>query len=763
MGKTLVAGTNPPTRAASRWIAVVVALALIPAAGVFYGAWYSNALYQHGDVPRGILFIVASLCTAGIFILLRNLIKPVPTSFLGLSKSTPDTTLCPRWKKIVAGLLIVVSALGVLGVVSTAFVSGELPGFELFALLLLHWMSWLLRRPGWANAISQFLQHVRDWLGFYVLFFCALIVSLLWIYTNARFQLWYLLPSVGAGALLWTRRRHVPVVAWWVLAALVLFSFRLDYWLYSVVGDEYIFLEYAETAAFMPFIQLQGKLLNCCYVYGQHPFISSLFQAAMIKLTGSSAFGWKIANPLLCALSLPFFFSFFKTFVNRKTALVAVILLAGSAYLMNFAKIGYNNPTAFFGQALVLAATAWVLREENPESYVGLALAGGLCAYLYPAALYGLILPLILLLFYKASVPMRRALLCGLAAAVFVSVNSLLLLQPRFLPTRVMGTYYFTHSLNESVIELAQHIGKNFVLALFSGFHISRESHFIVSGYLDPFTASLSLIGLVLTTLWARRERFAAVVWLSFFAMLFLAGVSHDRATPPTTRMFLMLPWFALFAALAVEWLVAALPKYGSQARYALLGLVLFTNVVQAYKLAPMRTAAYQITPSLSLRLATHLERALPGQERLFLFVSTPKWDAYGLMDIQKAYPQYLANTRIEDFNISPSALSMLAERAAPAETYVIEHESLGPQWRNQIAEVMKAAGKSSCTQSALSGEVRFTLWYTPNPLFPSGPCNTPVVPLPNWVFMASAVILALALDVAWILWRRKARNNQQK
>ena len=322
---------------------------------------------------------------------------------------------------------------------------------------------------------------------------------------------------------------------------------------------------------------------------------------------------------------------------------------------------------------------------------------------------------MILLLFYKPPVHLRRVLLCVLAAAIFFAASSLLLLQPQLVPARVMGTYYFTHPLNGSVMNLVQHIAKNFVLAFFSGFHISSESHFVVSGYLDPFTAGLSLIGLVLTTVWARRERFATVLWLSFFAMLFLAGVSHDRATPPTTRMFMLLPWFALFATLAIEWLVTTLPKFRSPARYALLALVLLTNVTQAYQLAPMRTAAYQTTPSLSLRLATNLERAFPGQERLFLFVSNPKWNPNGLKDIQKAYPQFLANTRIEDFNVSPSALSMLAERALPAETYVIEHESIGPLWKDQIAEVMKAAGKSSCTQSALSGEARFTLWYTPS------------------------------------------------
>ena len=750
-----------PSWVASRWIAAVVTLALIPVAWIFYGAWYSNALYQHGDLPRGIFFIVASLCTAGIFVLMRFVIRPEPIPFCGPSISTPDAAFCPRWKKISAGLVIFITMMGIVWVTLTAFISRQLPGFELLALLLFHWAGWLLCRPGWKNVIVQSWWHTRNWLALYVLFFCALILSSLWIYTHAQFQLWYLFPPAGAGMLLWTRRRYVPVVAWWVLAALALFSFRLNHWMYSVVGDEYIFLEYAETAALMPFAQLQKRLFNCCYVYGQHPFISSLFQAAMIKLTESATFGWRIANPLLCALSLPLFFSFFKTFVNRTTALTAVILLAGSAYLMSFSKIGYNNPTAFFGQALVLAATAWVLREESPESYVGLALAGGLCAYLYPAALYALIPPIILLLFYKPPVHLRRVLLYALTAAIFFATSSLLLLQPQLVPARVMGTYYFTHPLNGSVMDLVQHIAKNFVLAFFSGFHISSESHFVVSGYLDPFTAGLSLIGLVLTTVWARRERFATVVWLSFFAMLFLAGVSHDRTTPPTTRMFMLLPWFALFAALAIQWLVTALPKFRSPARYALLTLVLLTNVAQAYQLAPMRTAAYQTTPSLSLRLATNLERAFPGQERLFLFVSNPKWNPHGLKDVQKAYPQFLANTRIEDFNVSPSALSMLAERALPAETYVIEHESIGPLWRDQIAEVMIAAGKSNCTQSALTGEARFTLWYTPNPMLPSGPCNTPVKPLPNWVFWVTAIVLALVLDVVWVFWRKRLRKRQ--
>ena len=58
----------------------------------------------------------------------------------------------------------------------------------------------------------------------------------------------------------------------------------------------------------------------------------------------------------LTATAVGLFYVFFRTFVAASTALIAVLLLAMSHYLISFGKIGYNNLQAFFAMALSLWA-----------------------------------------------------------------------------------------------------------------------------------------------------------------------------------------------------------------------------------------------------------------------------------------------------------------------------------------------------------------------------------------------------------------------
>ncbi len=107
------------------------------------------------------------------------------------------------------------------------------------------------------------------------------------------------------------------------------------------------------------------------------------------------------------------------------------------------------------------------------------------------------------------------------------------------------------------------HLATNLLYAALSHLYTPHETHFVVVSYVDPLTAALVWIGLACFLWLAVRERFAAFSLIGFTALLLLAGASHDRQFPTATRMFLLLPWYALFAAAGLTWLLAELQSVG--------------------------------------------------------------------------------------------------------------------------------------------------------------------------------------------------------
>jgi hypothetical protein len=137
--------------------------------------------------------------------------------------------------------------------------------------------------------------------------------------------------------------RQAGAVFWLISLALVLFTLYINGWWYSIVGDEFIFFDYAcDIAQKQNWLTIGENLFRGDWAYGMHPYLSSLIQAVLVKLLGCNNFGWRFSSLYLSALAVGLFY-LFKTFVPRRVALVAALFLACSHYIMTFGKIGYNN------------------------------------------------------------------------------------------------------------------------------------------------------------------------------------------------------------------------------------------------------------------------------------------------------------------------------------------------------------------------------------------------------------------------------------
>jgi len=342
-----------------------------------------------------------------------------------------------------------------------------------------------------------------------------------------------------------------------VSLAVVVYLIGIGSWRYAVIGDEYSFYSVARSIVEdQSIFQVGNNLFNGQAVYGAHPYFSSLLQAISMLLLGTANFGWRFSSLYLCALSAGFFYFFFKTFLSQRVAFVAAALLAVSHYLINFSKIGYNNLQALFMMSVALWMAGRALSSQRPVAFNLLGMAMGACLYVYPAALYALPLPVLLMLFYMP--PTSRAALrrWSMMIASFSLTMLPLLFQPGYWQAKIAGTIFYNPDIIGSTAESLFHVGSNLLYTLFSFVYIPEESHFVVSSYVDPLTAIFLPIGLALILRWLRKERFAAFAAVAFIIEALLIGVSHDRPYPTATRMFMLLPWMALFGALGLCWVV---------------------------------------------------------------------------------------------------------------------------------------------------------------------------------------------------------------
>ncbi len=742
------------------WLAAAAALlALLPASWIFWGRWYGDGLDSLVGLDAFTLF--AAVCLVGSAALIFALKDRPPFPAAAPAGEPQSAGQISRLQGRIAWLLVAAGGAALLFDAAVCLARRRLPGVELPALLLLMLAGLALR----SQPASAALARVRRALGWFLpaLFFTAALLYFFYLSGSASASLWLGLVPLGAAAgLVAFVRRRIPAGAWLFWLALGAALINLDHWLFTVIGDEFAFYNLASEYAALPLARAARRLFECCAVYGAHPFFSTALQAAWMKVFGVYNFGWRSLNPFLCALAVPLCYSFFTAVFSRRAALTAAFCLACSSYLLGFSKIGYNNLQAYFMLALVLACLGWVARARSLAACAGLGLACGLCFYVYPAALYILPLPLVLLpVFYT---PAGRKALAGWAC--FFTAAALLALpmlaQPRFWGTLKAGTVYYTPELVQSWGALAAHLAVNLRYAFFSGWAIPEESHFVVSAYLDPLSAGLAWLGLAAAAGWLRRSRFLAA-WLAGFAlMLLLAGASHDRPFPPVTRMFMLLPWFAGFTALGLEWL---LERFGAGRRgwAAALAVILLLNLAGAYWLNGIRNTSVQSVEVLFMRLVQNLARQAPHEPRTFLFLSDSTWGVEGFTLFQRIYPQWLAGSAIIDADLSGPLPQPALELAARNNTVVIETPSLPAGLSPAVRAAMQSAGKRRCYQRTLDGQPRFSVWYTPS-AFPQGdPCAPPAIASARLPGLLAVIALAAGLDFLALRWLRRRRLKSSK
>jgi 4-amino-4-deoxy-L-arabinose transferase-like glycosyltransferase len=721
------------------YFGLVFSLAFIPALLVFLDRWlgYENIapplseywckveLLCYTALPTYSATVLA--CLTGLLVISLAWRSTTPRLSLQIGtwkvskKPLVVSHLQDRWSRLLfmaSGLTFATSTL-------IGFYTDQVHSLSYFLALLLYSLAWILREIPRETVINFFVRN-REVITAFLLFHLSLILLLANLSTLMEFQWIFALLFLLSLVNLVRFYRQIPPILWVFNLAIVLFTLGINSWAFSVVGDEYSFYNGAfSIASEQDWLSILSQLFQGRFVYGTHPYFSSLIQALSMKLFGLDSFGWRFSSLYLGAFAIVFFYLFFRNFVSRPIALLVAAFLSCSSYIMTFGKVGYNNLQALFAMSLVLWASAWAVRSLRSLAFVTLGLCVGFCFYVYPAALYATLLPVLLLLFYLPPRSKEVWRKWGITAFTVLVVILPLIFQDDYWQSKTFGLALNNPGLTNSLSAFLRHVVSNLIDSFFSFLYIPEESHFVVSSYVDPFSSVLVLLGMVQVILRVRKERFLAFILLGFLLILSLAGVSHDRRFPPTTRMFMLLPYFAFFASVGLLWLVDRLRQLGLvrvQGRYLLalfMSLIIIFNLNQAYSLSMKRSSGHQTVEVLFQRLVEDLLHEEPTSINpvTFLFLTDQQWGIDGFSMLQKVYGYpaskvHLQRIIIDKPLIPESANDFISER----DTFVIIQPTLDDTWQQVLGIRLGELGKRACNvREYTRSDIRFIFWYSPD------------------------------------------------
>lgn len=708
----LLAGIPPYLVVANRWLETLDRDVLNP-------VWCESIFLCGSMLPS--YFLVVFICLfllLALFFFLRK--RPV---IINEKVLVPLTIPPVDAKQARVGLIYIWAGIILfIGIVSWWFYSPTLPGWNLVFAWLVFIIGCFLYTVPLGHIKEIIKKNVNLWTA--LLLFQAAIIAFFWgLYENPDI-LWFMVGLLLLSAInLWRYRAQIPLIYWILALALTVFTINLNGWWTAAVGDEYNFLQIAREILSKSRFQDVGDILfKASGAFGTHPIFSSALQAISMLILGNNNFGWRFSNPFLCVLSVGLFYQFCRSFIPKNQALVAAFLIAVSSCLMSFSKIGYNNLQALFGMTLLLATAAWALRWRNLLTYVCLGSEIAFCFYIYPAALYVIPLPILLLVLYDFP-RTRQAWKLWLAMALTaLCLIFPLIIQSGYWEAKLPGTFYNQPELVQSANAMVYHLVTNLLYAAFTYMFIVEESHFIAASYLDPLTCGFFVIGFCLLIYQMRRQKFPLFILLTYIFFLVIIGASHDRTHPPNTRMFLFIPLYALIAAWGVCWIREWLNSIKPLDQKALLILAsIFTilmtgiNLYQAYPLSHFRYSNQVSFESLFVRVAERVGTASKNSTKTFAVIVNQDWGVDGLRMLQQAYPS-LAYVKIEQIRINePPVPDDYEVMLKDKDTVVFFFAGMDHSWFKPLDDQLRGYEKVPCEITTYTGASRFTLYHDPS------------------------------------------------
>jgi DNA-binding beta-propeller fold protein YncE len=374
------------------------------------------------------------------------------------------------------------------------------------------------------------------------------------------------------------RLREPIAFALIVMSAFAVYTIDLTSWRYAFIGDEYAFFEYANNiinGIAQPYI------LSPMGAYDVHPVFATFVQIATMMLYGNDIYGWRVSETLAVMLAaLPLYVAV-RAFVNVRAALVALIVFLASQHLLGLTKVGYT-----YAQLLVplLASVALCVLAARRGNLLGFFLSGAAAAFAFytfalgipfivlPVLMFGLcslaphsgssaarslspawrLMPGRFSRRFQALLPAAAALMLGIGLTAMPSLSD-----PQALE-RIAG-HTVANSEVSAANNLTQQVIPNFLYTLGASLSFLGHSHYVNGAHLDPLSSILMLLGAAAAVAALRTSRMALWLLVGFVLACLITGGFAPYPYPPIARTYILIPFYALFAAFGASHVFASL------------------------------------------------------------------------------------------------------------------------------------------------------------------------------------------------------------
>jgi 4-amino-4-deoxy-L-arabinose transferase-like glycosyltransferase len=117
--------------------------------------------------------------------------------------------------------------------------------------------------------------------------------------------------------------------------------------------------------------------------------------------------------------------------------------------------------------------------------------------------------------------------------------------------------WFYEHiRVSQKPIEFASTLGLLTVRSVLAPMTFMGTSHYVIGHVMDPVGGGLALVGMIASLLSRSLRRRSALVWVFFVPSLIVAGVLspyHEYGDLRVTRLYLLVPFWAIFAGLGFE------------------------------------------------------------------------------------------------------------------------------------------------------------------------------------------------------------------
>ncbi len=356
--------------------------------------------------------------------------------------------------------------------------------------------------------------------------------------------------------------------------AVLYFSWDINSWKFSFVGDEWHFYAYAKKIVQQDFLvnpfQLQG-------VHEQNSVMGSVYQAFFLWMFGFTNAAWRLSNIILIIPSSIFFFLLVKKELGTHIAAFCTILLQSSYYLANYFKIGYVNPQAFALFILSLYLTYLCGRSPRLKNFALLGGVLGLSFYIYLGPLFPFIawpflIPILSNRKFSKKIIARNMVISG--------TIYLIIMLPGIIDTAQLAgpasKTLFAREYKGSFQTLIN-IYHNFLL-----FYKSYDylyNHFVAGPYLDIISRCLAFIGTIVCLTKIRISFYRSLI-LAYISTCIIIGITSPYAYTPTTRGIFFLPFGFVLSGIGLLFLQK---KTGlTKISYIILPIIILLNIYQS-------------------------------------------------------------------------------------------------------------------------------------------------------------------------------------